>query len=400
MKLLAVVIIFLFIAPTTTIFEEGDKIEEMIEMIEEEKLYEYISTIQSFGEHPTGSEACNEVAEYLLNEFRNYGLEATTMHWKNGKYEGENVVATLPGKDNATVIISAHYDSYPTSPGADDDASGISCLLMAAKIMASYSFQHTIKFVAFSGEEQGMLGSQKFVRWLYERNTDIIADINVDTVGHTASAEGGKMLRVLSDEASLWITDVAEKAAERYNIGISLYRHGNFPAGDHQSFIDYGYEAVFFVEYDFNENMHTPNDTIEHINFTYLAKVCKLVLATCATIADEDFLLRAKFIQPEMGRIYFGEREIMEIEKPFPLIIGRIHSEVWVEGSDEIERVEFYFDGELKGFSYSPPYSYNYTNNAFFTHEIKARVMGKNSSDICRIKIRVFNPLPPGPPHS
>jgi len=399
MRVFVIVTSVLLVFSSVTILGEKDEIEKMLEMVNEEELHEYVSTIQSFGEHPTGSEACNEVKEYLVNEFENYGLAVTTIHWKNGKYEGDNVIATIRGKDNATLILSAHYDSYPTSPGADDDGSGISCLLMAAKIMASYSFQHTIKFVAFSGEEQGMLGSQEYARMLYEENADIIADINVDTVGHVASEEGGRLLRVLSDEASLWITDVAESVAERYNIGLSLYRHGNFPAGDHQSFIDYGYEAVFLVEYDFNENMHTPNDTIEHVNISYLAKVCKLVLATAATIANENFSLRAKFVQPKMGRIYFGDREIIEISKAFPIIIGRIHSEVLIDGNGGIKRVEFYFDGELKGFSYSAPHVYNYTNRAFFTHEIKARAVGEISSDICRIKVRVFNILPPGPPH-
>jgi len=187
MKVFVIAISVLLVFSSVTILGEKDEIEKMLEMVNEEELHEYVSTIQSFGEHPTGSEACNEVKEYLVNEFGDYGLAVTTIHWKNGKYEGDNVIATIAGKDNATLILSAHYDSYPTSPGADDDGSGISCLLMAAKIMASYSFQHTIKFVAFSGEEQGMLGSQKYVRMLYEENTDIIADINVDTVGHVAS---------------------------------------------------------------------------------------------------------------------------------------------------------------------------------------------------------------------
>lgn len=377
---------------------EEDKISEMLSQVNGKILYDYVEIIQNFGEHPTGSEACQKVGEFLFNEFKNFGLNVKYFKWKNGGYEGKNVIATLPGKDNSTVILSAHYDSYPTSPGADDDGSGIACLLMIAKIMANYNFKHTIKFVAFSGEEQGMLGSQVYVKYLYENGEDIIADINVDTVAHTASAEGGKLIRVLSDEASLWITDIAEEMNNKYNIKLNLYRHGNFPAGDHQSFIDYGYEAVFFVEYDFNTNMHTPNDTIEHINITYLKKVCKLMLATLASIADKDFYMRVRFAEPRIGSIYINNREILKINKGKAIVVGRIYALVIPLECEELKRVEFYFDGELKGFCYELPCEYEYRNRAFFKHEIKAIAVG-NERDICRMNVFVINFLPTRLPH-
>lgn len=375
-----------------------DKISEMLSQVDGKILYGYVETIQNFGEHPTGSEACEKVGEFLFNEFKSFGLNVEYFEWKNGGYEGKNIIATLPGEDNSTVIISAHYDSYPTSPGADDDGSGIACLLMIAKIISNYEFKHTIKFVAFSGEEQGMLGSQVYVKYLYENGEDVIADINVDTVAHTESKEGGELIRVLSDEASLWITDIAEEMSYKYDIGLSLFRHGNFPAGDHQSFIDYGYEAVFFVEYDFNTNMHTPNDTVEHINITYLEKVCRLMLATLANIADKEFHMRIRFAEPKIGSVYISNREIFKINKNEAIVIGRINALVVPLENEELGRVEFYFDGKLKGFKYELPCEYEYKDRAFFKHEIKAVAIG-NERDICRMNVFVMNFLPPGPPH-
>lgn len=234
---------------------------------------------------------------------------------------------------------------------------------MIAKIISNYEFKHTIKFVAFSGEEQGMLGSQVYVKYLYENGEDVIADINVDTVAHTESKEGGELIRVLSDEASLWITDIAEEMSYKYDIGLSLFRHGNFPAGDHQSFIDYGYEAVFFVEYDFNTNMHTPNDTVEHINITYLKKVCRLMLATLANIADKEFHMRIRFAEPKIGSVYINNREIFKINKNEAIVIGRINALVVPLENEELRRVEFYFDGELKGFKYELPCEYEYRDS-------------------------------------
>ena len=375
-----------------------DKISEMLSQVDGKILYDYVETIQNFGEHPTGSEACEKVGEFLFNEFKSFGLNIEYFEWKKGGYEGKNIIATLPGEDNSTVIISAHYDSYPTSPGADDDGSGIACLLMIAKIISNYKFKHTVKFVAFSGEEQGMLGSQVYVKYLYENGEDVIADINVDTVAHTESKKGGEFIRVLSDEASLWITDIAEEMSYKYDIGLSLFRHGNFPAGDHQSFIDYGYEAVFFVEYDFNTNMHTPNDTVEHINITYLKKVCRLMLATLANIADKEFHMRIRFAEPKIGSVYINNREIFKINKNEAIVIGRINALVVPLENEELRRVEFYFDGKLKGFKYELPCEYEYRDRAFFKHEIKAVAIG-NERDICRMNVFVMNFLPPGSPH-
>ena len=396
MKYICLAITILLIFPVLTNSE--DKIADIINAIDENSLYQYVKAIQDFGEHVTGSEKCNEVAEFIYNKFKEAGLEVSYHEWSSEGYKGKNVIATLPGKTNSSIILSAHYDSYPTSPGADDDGSGIACLLMASQIFSKYNFLHTIKLIAFSGEEQGMLGSKEYVKEAYRNGEDIIADINVDTVGHAVSKDGGSKLRVLTDEASIWITDIAEEVSEKYNLGISLFRHGNFPAGDHQSFLDYGYEAVFFVEYEFNSNMHTPNDTIEHVNISYLTKACKLVLAATARIADKSFSIRIKFDEPKIGNIYINDRKIMQIEEPYTIVIGRIHTSVKLMGNEEVKRVEFYFDGKLIGFSDASPYEYVYNNIAFFKHSIKA-VAVANNSDICKMDVIVFNFLPPGPPH-
>ncbi len=369
---------------------KSDKIEEIIRSVDENSLYNYVKVIQNFGEHPTGSEACYKVGEYIFNEFEKIGLETEYFEWENKGYKGKNIVATIKGRKDSCIILSAHFDSYYNSPGADDDATGIACLLIAGKIFSKYDFENTIKLVAFSGEEQGMLGSQEYVKYLYKNGEDIIANINIDTVGYG----DGDMVRVLTDEASLWITDFAEEVGKEYNL-ISMYRHGNFPAGDHQSFIKYGYEAVFFVEYNFNPNIHSPNDTIEFINKSYLAEVCKLVLATTAKIADTN-LFRIRFEEPKIGYIYLDDRKIFTLNKPYSIIIGKVYALVKEIGNEKIERIEFYLDGKLRGFSYNEPYEYVYKDIAFFKHEIKAVAISRNK-DICRLDLFIFNFLPSKP---
>ncbi|HEC76030.1 MAG TPA: Zn-dependent exopeptidase M28 [Thermoplasmatales archaeon] len=396
-KLICFAVVVFFIFP---VYADGseDKIKEIIEKVDANILENYVREIQNFGTHPTGSDECEEVADFIYNELNDIGVSVEYFEWSKNGYEGKNIIATIPGETNSTVVITAHYDSYPGSPGADDDGSGVSCLLMSARILTHYSFHHTIKFVFFSGEEQDSLGSQSYVRYLYDRGEDIIADINVDTVGHAISREGGSLIRVLVDESSIWISDVAEEICNKYDIGLNIYRHGNFGGSDHQSFIDYGYEAIFFVEYEFNSNMHTSEDKIENMNMSYLLKSCKLVLATSAKIADMNFDVRIKIEEPRMGSIYLNDRRILSIEEHYAIIFGRILARARVDG-EHIKRVEFYFDGKIKGFCENPPYEYTYKNMAFLKHNIKAVVVSNKSSDMSKIEIIVFNFLPAGAPH-
>ncbi len=392
---IAVLAIFMLPHPIGFAEKSENKIADMIDSVDENMLYYYDKTIQDFGPHPTWSEKCNEVAEFIYNEFEDYGLETEYQEWEYRGLKGRNVIATLPGEDNATVIISAHYDSVADSPGADDDASGIACLLMAAKIMASYSFQHTIKFVAFSGEEQGRYGSKVFARNAYENNEIVIADLQLDGVGHAVSREGGSKIRISSNEASTWISDIVEEVSERYRskIGLDIVRQRNFPGSDHQSFIEYGYEANFFLEYEFNPYYHSPQDTVENVNFSYLAKVCKLAIATLASLADKDINIMVRFVEPERGAIYFGERKLIEIPSHHTIIFGRIHASVDILGMEKVERVEFYFDGELRGVVEEKPYDFMYGKIAFFKHTIKALAIGEEN-DMNEIDVMVFNILP------
>ncbi len=384
----------IFLMPLQT-FSINDNIKEMINNVSEEMLYYYDYTIQNFGPHPTGSDECNAVAELIYNESRSYGLDVIYDEWRKNGLEGKNVVATLKGISNFTIIISAHYDSYPTSPGADDDGSGVACVLMAAKILSEYSFLHTIKFIAFSGEEQGLYGSEWYARNAYEREEDIIADIQLDGVGHAVSKEGGSKIRISANDASTWLTDIAENVANVYDeIGLQIIRHRNFPGSDHQSFLNYGYEGIFFLEDEFNPHYHSAQDTIEHVNISYLAKVCRLAVATLATAANEPVHIMTKIVEPERGALYVGGRKIMEIDSYNTIIFGRIHAVANVLADEKIRRVEFYFDGELRGVDEEKPYEYVYGKIAFFNHKIKAFAYGEENTDINEIEVTVYNLLP------
>jgi len=267
----------------------NDDISEMMYLINESLLSEHIQKIQEIGPHPTGSNALESVKEYIINELNETGLNIRLEEWRLEGKSGINIEATLEGVKNNDyfVIVSAHYDSVDISPGAEDDGSGVSVVLNLAKIMSSYSFNSSIRFVLFSGEEQGRLGSICYAKNSYKRGDKILGDLQLDGVGYAVYKAGGKILRHHSNDQSKWMVGYSQKTAEIFYDLIELeildLPHVSF--SDHTSFIEMGYDASYLFRYDDNPYYHTSEDKLEYMNMTYLKKVCRLTLGTLSFMA-------------------------------------------------------------------------------------------------------------------
>jgi hypothetical protein len=281
---------------------------EMIQKVDESKLRTYVQTIQDFGPHPTGSEALYSVGEYIYNELTFSKLPVDYLDWNNKNYTGKNIVATLQGigKTDGVIILCAHYDTIKISPGAEDDGSGVAILLMLAKIMSDNSFNTTIKFILFSGEEQGMLGSRFYVK---NSKENILGVLALDKVGYAVTPEDGKKIVHHSNVESDWMIDISTKMAEEYSdiIQLEVLRWSEDLSSDHVAFTEEGFCGTEFVRYAVNPFYHTSEDKIEHMNITYLAKVCKLTVATISTIADLNTILKNDDIKIIIKGTYLSE---------------------------------------------------------------------------------------------
>lgn len=175
----------------------------------------YIQNLTSFGPRVTSSEECAEAATYIYQEFQEMGLDVTYHNWtETDSLYGSNVEATLPGVNNPNdeiFIICGHYDSVYGSPGADDNAAGTSVVLSAAELMSNHYFNYTVKFVAFSGEEQGLIGSKHYARLAYENNDNIVGVLNADMMGYAATEEGERHVVVYDNDESSWLTDYSKQ---------------------------------------------------------------------------------------------------------------------------------------------------------------------------------------------
>lgn len=267
----------------------------MLEEVDESIYLGYLENITGFGPRRTGTASCIAAAAYIYSQFESMELDVRYHHWTNGGYTSDNVEATINGTDESSdeiYIICGHYDTVSSSPGADDDASGTVAVIIAAYIMSQYQFNYTIKFVAFSGEEQGLLGSEVYAQEAFAQGWDINGVLNCDMISYAITTDDGNNLVVYKNSASQWLYTYTMNVNTEYSdyIGpLTLHDGGTSSGSDHYYFWQYGYSAVFYFEYEMTPYYHSPEDTIAHINTTYAVKNIRLILATLAELAEPGF---------------------------------------------------------------------------------------------------------------
>jgi len=275
--------------------DDSEDLTGLIIQVKESMVLGYIASLVGFGPRVTGTDACEDAGNYVASTMSGMGLEVEMLPWNNGGYQGFNVEATLEGEDESSdeiYIVCAHYDSVSGSPGADDNAAGTAAVMACANVMSKYSFSHTVRFVAFSGEEQGLLGSDYYADNCAAQNDNIIEVLNADMIGYTKSDIGKENVKVLGSGA---ISSQAQMIGIEYDDLIGLEVNSGSASGnsDHWPFIQNGYDAAMFHEYDFNDYYHSPQDTIDKMDMDYDMRVTRMMLGTLASFAE--------FIPPSQG---------------------------------------------------------------------------------------------------
>lgn len=270
-------------------YGERDLIVDIIQEVTESLYMSYLDAIVTFGTRVTGSTSCYNTGTYLYNEFENMGLAVRYQEWTNGGYNDRNIEATLPGVNQTSdelYLIFGHYDTVSNCPGADDDASGVATVLAAAYLLSQCSFEHTIRFVAFSGEEQWMLGSHEYVEEAVQNGDNIVAVLNVDMIGFALTPDDASKIKIYDNGAPGWVTDFTVNISETYNEYIHLTAiPSGYADSDQTYFWEYGFDGIFYHEYNFNDYYHTSQDTIAHLNIDYALNCSRLSIATLVALA-------------------------------------------------------------------------------------------------------------------
>jgi photosystem II stability/assembly factor-like uncharacterized protein len=208
-----------------------------------------------------------------------------------------NVIATKTGNvsPQQQVIICGHYDDrsqqpLTLAPGADDNGSGTIGVIEAARIFASKSFEKTIKFCLWSGEEQGLYGSADYAAEAYHRGDNIVGVFNFDMISYDGNDDGSAELHCGPGASSQALGNLLMTVVSDYGISLTpnVIGYGAVSASDHSSFWNYNYPAMLGIEdysSDFNPYYHTTNDNMSHIMPVYFYNFAKAAIGATAALA-------------------------------------------------------------------------------------------------------------------
>jgi len=235
-----------------------------------------------------------EAAQYLVEFYRRIGLAVEVQRYGDGNWP--NVIATLPGatQPDKIVILCAHFDDVSEqpmfwAPGADDNASGTAAVMAAAEILRHHTFAYTIRFAHFSGEEQGMLGSQAYAQLQRAGNANIVGVLNLDMLAWNSDAAPIMELHAGLRQDSYQVALAFAGVVADYGLPLTpeVKRTGSISASDHSSFWTYGYPAVLAIEdwQDFNAHYHTTRDRVSAFNVPYYTAMARASLGTIAVLA-------------------------------------------------------------------------------------------------------------------
>jgi hypothetical protein len=294
------------------------------DQIDESRLRATVERLAGFNTRNTLSPGLTDAVSWLAGEYRKIpGLEVEVMKYTAPKgrrvpedKEVSQVIATLKGQDSRVIMVGGHLDSLNLratdaatgrAPGANDDASGTALALEVARAMAAKKWKHTLMFVGFTGEEQGLLGSRALAQRAKKEGWIIDAVLSNDTVGSSGNKNGQKdekHIRVFSEEKDTHQSRELARFIEWTsrsvpNFGVKLvFRKDRFGrGGDHSPFNDEGFNAVRFVEvHEEYSRQHTPDDLPEFMDWKYLANAARVNLVAMSALANAG-------LQPKNVRI-------------------------------------------------------------------------------------------------
>jgi hypothetical protein len=241
-----------------------------------------------------------KATRFVYEHFVNLGLWAYYDTYYLSGVELRHVIAEQTGQTDpdCIILLTGHLDStsndpYNNAPGADDNASGSSGVLLAADILHQYDFACTLRYVLFTGEEQvvtyGYFGSKFYAQELATANENLIAVINLDMIGYNSDQYEVIELHTRADNAKdLAIANLFKNVITAYDINLTtqIVQDG-LAWSDHASFWNEGYPAILAMEdfQDFTPYYHWTSDRLSTLNSTYLADFIRAAVGTLAHLA-------------------------------------------------------------------------------------------------------------------
>jgi Zn-dependent M28 family amino/carboxypeptidase len=222
----------------------------------------------------TGSEGCQRANEYIVAQLVASGYKPESQPFNVRGRNAANVLADRVGSLDTVIVVGAHYDSA-RCPGADDNASGTAAVLELAKMLKTS--RRTILFILFSGEEDGLVGSEYYVKHPRYPINKTICMLNLDMIGY------------LSNDRQDYVPDVSKILKDLYlefpfAPGIVI-RGGT--SSDQEPFDRIGIKCAF-LHTGLHGNYHRASDTPDKLNYEGMEQIVRFSFALINALDKHD----------------------------------------------------------------------------------------------------------------
>jgi len=313
-----------FMMPPTITQDENNNFNnnyiEMREQIKEDVQY-LAGSIGERNMHTSGT--MDSAKSYISQRFKSIGYDVEDHQYtlQRGIYSGRtasNLIAEIPGSTRASeiIIIGAHYDTVPNSPGANDNASGVAVLLATAEQLKELSPERTVRFVAFANEEPPFfqtsdMGSFAYAKRSSERGESITGMIALDGLGYFDDSDGSQSyplpgLGFAYSKSASFIALVTrlgdysllrEVSASFKESGAIATESASLPGflpgvnwSDHWAFWQHDYPGLLITDtLPFRDpHYHSPEDKPDRLNYENMARITSALTLTIQNLADSD----------------------------------------------------------------------------------------------------------------
>ncbi|MFO7652002.1 MAG: M28 family peptidase [bacterium] len=266
-------------------------IQRIIGRISADSVRAHIARLCAVRTRWSPTDSCRSSERQLAAYFRSLGYDSVYLQpYPQAGDTWHNVVATKLGRRNPDrlLIIGGHMDAISEcpetlAPGAEDNASGTSMAVEAARVLAQEDLDQTVIFIAFTGEEQGLYGSDHHARSLRADSAAVLAMLNFDMVAWPGGAWG---VRLVGLAPTRRLCELQARMAALYTPLATSLSYRSFPS-DSRSYEQQGYPATSGYEYGSipYPNYHNSGDTLGNLDPALAADVCKMATATLVHLA-------------------------------------------------------------------------------------------------------------------
>jgi Zn-dependent M28 family amino/carboxypeptidase len=269
-----------------------------------QNLYQHVEylSVKIGDRHLWREGSLNKAADYVESVLTSSGYAVWRQNYSCYGQSVSNLIAEKTGTDKEVVIVGAHYDTVPGSPGADDNASAVAGLLELARLNQETSSKKTLVFSAFVNEEPPCfgspnMGSMVYAKHLREQRTPVEVMVSLEMIGFFSEEriqgyplpgmglvypKAGDYIGVVGNfHSSKYVSFLKKGIRKHSNIKAMSMTAPEFFGGinlsDNYSFWHHGYRAVMVTDTSFfrNRHYHQLTDTIDTLDFDRTAEVVK-----------------------------------------------------------------------------------------------------------------------------